>query len=51
MRGDELTIRGLKIVADEYNTLLQRRIKISFDYYEEIKKLNNWKETITNKFK
>ena len=26
MAGDELTNRGLKIVADEYSTLLQRRI-------------------------
>ena len=38
MAGDELTSRGLKIVADEYSTLLQRRIEINFDKYEEIKK-------------
>ena len=50
MAGDELTSRGLKMVADEYSTLLQRRIKIYFDCYEKIKNKKNWKEVIQEKF-
>ena len=46
MGGDDLIIRGLKIVADEFNSLLQRRSKITFEDYESLKSKRNWKESI-----
>ena len=33
MGGDDLINRGLKIVAEEFNSLLSRRNKINFEDY------------------
>ena len=44
MGGDDLIIRGLKVVAEEYNSLLSRKSKITFEDYSVLKNKKNWKE-------
>ena len=46
MGGDDLVMRGLKIVSEEFNSLLSRRSKITFEYYQALKNKKNWKESI-----